>query len=66
MPIGRAQQLINQMLQATPEKPVKLPIQPIETEVILPPETMNKVYTILGVAGAITIGAILINQYLKR
>jgi len=59
---GRAQQLINLMLQATPERPVKLPIQPIESEVILTPETKRDLYTIAGIlAGGAILSVILYN-----
>lgn len=51
---GKAQALINALLQADMEHPVQLPIKPIETEVILPPETKMDLFEI---AGALTVGA---------
>lgn len=62
---GKAQALINALLQADPDNPIQLPIKAIETEVLLPRETM---INLLGIVGAVTLGAtavVLMNNLTK-
>jgi len=51
---GKAQALINALLQADPDNPIQLPIKAIETEVVLPKETKRD---LLMLVGALTLGA---------
>jgi len=52
---GRVQDIINALLKATPEQPVRLPIAPIKTELIIPRETQNTLLTVAAVLGAAAI-----------
>jgi len=53
--------LIQQLLRATPENPVKLPIEPVDVE--LTPETKNALYAVAAILGVSAITAVIIYKW---